>query len=193
MVRRFGLTVAALAALCVSRAPQSGAQTPDTLGRFSIFGGAVRSDNPEAPNGTRTSKEFGASADFQVRVLPVSLRSSLAIGQDENDATLTPVRMARLSLDVIGKSLPSRFGLQPFLLGGVGLATRSEFTVPIPSYASNSAAPAPVLSVPRRTWAFAEAGVGVDVGRHLFVQTKLVMPLASQGTAFIPVSFGFRF
>lgn len=45
---------------------------------------------------------------------------------------------------------------------------------------------------PRQTWAFASAGVGLDVGRA-FIRTKLDQPIASDGLVLIPISVGFPF
>ena len=45
---------------------------------------------------------------------------------------------------------------------------------------------------PRETWAFASAGLGLDIGRA-FIQLKLEHPVASQGPIVVPLNIGFRF
>ena len=49
-----------------------------------------------------------------------------------------------------------------------------------------------VRRLPRRTWAFASTGVGVEVGRA-FIPVNLDQPIASQGPVLVPINVEFRF
>ena len=46
--------------------------------------------------------------------------------------------------------------------------------------------------MPRQTWALASAGVGLDVGR-VFIQARLLNPIASYGPGVVPINVGIRF
>ena len=68
---------------------------------------------------------------------------------------------------------------------------RSLFAYPSPD---DSGTELTALSrTPRMNWAFAEGGVGLEFGNHLFVQSKLQIPVASEGRTRRPVNFGIRF
>ena len=141
--------------------------------------------------GRLTNVEFGGSGDFRLSGFPLTLRSTLAFRQEDSDWTVTPMKFGTLSLDAIGKPVPRLFGAQLYLLGGLGVATHSDYR----AMDIVNGEPTSVFthSVPRETWAFGEGGLGLELGRHLFVQTKMMVPVASQGPMLMPISVGFRF
>ena len=139
-----------------------------------------------------TNVEFGGSGDFRLSGFPLTLRSTLAFRQEDSDWTVTPMKFGTLSLDAIGKPVPRLFGAQLYLLGGLGVATRSDYRAMV-HILNGELTSVFTHSVPRETWAFGEGGLGLELGRHLFVQTKMMVPVASQGPMLMPISVGFRF
>lgn len=185
--------VLALAAAAVDTplAAQPAHGTADSSHRFALFGG--RSDSDILPE---RGIELGASADFRWTPIPVPLRVALSFSQRDEPYTFQPYRVGQASVDLVMRPIPKTFGIQPYFLGGLGIATRAPYSGyyayvlydplglnPPPSY---------TYTRERDTWAFASGGVGLDVGR-VFLQVKYEEPVASQGTALFPISVGFRF
>ncbi|MEP6732719.1 MAG: hypothetical protein ABJE10_18895 [bacterium] len=191
MYNRFGTTLVALA-MSVGSASSLRAQGSDSSHKFSIFGGSLVNANNS--NKSLLNTEVGGSLDFHVPNVPLTLRSTLAFRQEQNDFTVSSPKYGTLSLDVIGKPIPKIFGIQPYLLGGLGVGTRSEYLIAVPVYdLTGMRNDYRFLAFPRHTWAFAEGGVGLELGHHLFMQTKIMTPIASQGPVLMPFSVGFRF
>ena len=190
-----GAALVALAmGVCTSVESHAQSQPKDSTPTFSIFGGRVLNGNGSAGGTTLTNLEFGGSGDFRVSALPVPLRATLAFRQEDHPWTVGAMKYGTLSLDAVGKPLPRIFGAQPYLLGGLGVATRAEFVSTYYNISPDGQLSSPNFrTIPRHTWAFAEGGIGLELGRHLFVQTKLMIPVASQGQVFMPLSIGFRF
>jgi|GEM_PF-5350639 len=186
---RTALVTLALAVCALS----AGAQTADSTPRFSIFGGPLLAGG----GGWRTlgNMEYGGSVDFRTSSFPLPLRASIAFRDDDGAGRLTPARFATVSLSAVGRPIPRIFAIQPYLLGGLGLATRSDFTawnyVVTPD--GQGVVQSGLRSVSRTSWAFAQAGLGVEVGRHFFVERKFLKPVGSTGPVLEPVSLGFRF
>jgi len=190
MDKRIGATVVALA-VWLGAASQARAQGADSAPRFSIFGGTLFDAAHSTATGRLTNVEFGGSGDFRLSGFPLTLRSTLAFRQEDSDWTVTPMKFGTLSLDAIGKPVPRLFGAQLYLLGGLGVATHSDYR----AMDIVNGEPTSVFthSVPRETWAFGDGGLGLELRRHLFVQTKMMVPVASQGPMLMPISVGFRF
>ena len=184
-------TVAAMGVIPLA----SHAQAADSLRRFSLFGGAeVTSTNEHL-----AQPEVGASVDFLPKSLPFALRATLAFSQEHPplNNTLGDLRYGTFSLDAVTRRSKGIFGIHPYLLGGLGVTTRADYTfiatpyVPFGQDASVATVGYPI-HVPRLNWAYAEAGGGLEFGR-LFLQAKLQVPVASNGITRLPVNFGFRF
>jgi len=195
MGNRLSATVVALAiCACSSTQSHGQSQAKDSTPTFSLFGGRVLGDAPLGTNGLLSNVEFGGSADFRVRALPVPLRATLAFREESRSWEISPMKYGTLSLEAVGKPLPRIFRVQPYLLGGLGLATRAEFVrATYQVGADGQYTYTGVRTIPRSWWAFADVGVGLELGRHLFVQSKIMVPVASQGPTFVPLSVGFRF
>jgi len=186
-------TIVALA-VCVCASTESHAQSPqpkDSTPTFSLFGGTALDQYGPSRSGL-TNFEFGGSRDFRLRSLPVPLRVTLAFRQ-QNPYDAGPLKFGTLSLDAVGKPIPRIFGVQPYLLGGLGVGTRAEYDAAFYTLVDGQFTTAGLRHIPRHSWAFAEGGVGLELGRHLFVQTKFMVPVASQGQIVMPFSVGFRF
>ena len=169
------------------------AQAADSTPRFSIFGGPLL----EGGSGWRTpgNMEYGGGVDFRTSSFPLALRAAIAFRDEDASGRLTPARYASISLAAIGRPIPRIFAVQPYLLGGLGLATRSDFIAL--SYTvtpdGQGIMQTGTRSVSRTSWAFAQAGLGVEVGRHFFVERRFLKPVGSTGPFLSPVSLGFRF
>ena len=174
-------------------AMNAGAQVADSTPRFSIFGGPLL----QGGGGWRSPRdmEYGGSADFRPSSFPLALRTAIAFRDEDFAGRLSPARFATASLSAIARPIPRIFAIQPYLLGGLGLATRSDFvaqnfavTPDGQLVAQNS-----TRSIARTSWAFAQAGLGVEVGRHFFVERRFLKPVGSSGPFLSPVSLGVRF
>lgn len=191
MQARTGTALVTLA-LALS-ALSAGAQAADSTPRFSIFGGPLL----EGGSGWRTpgNMEYGGGMDFRTSSFPLLLRASIAFRDEDFPDRLTPARFATLSLAAVAKPFPRIFAFQPYLVGGLGLATRSDFSAW--SYAvtpdGQGITQTGTRSISRTSWAFAQAGLGIDVGHHFFVERRFLKPVGSTGPFLSPVSLGFRF
>ena len=198
MRTRTGTTalVAGIIVGSIGLAIEAGGQTSsaklDSSPHFALFGGRAATEY----SGPESGLELGASGDFRWKPIPVPLRLSLSFSQLEYSPTYSTMRGATASLELVMRPLPRKFGLQPYFLGGLGVATRAGYsgwsdgyyygptglTLGQPSYYRR----------PRESWAFASAGLGLDIGRA-FIQMKVSNPIASQGPMLVPVNVGFRF
>jgi hypothetical protein len=199
MRARSGTTalVAGIFATTVGLAAPAAAQTSttpaDTGHRFSLFGGVAAAESSGPENGF----ELGGSGDFRWAPIPVPLRLSLSFSQRDDDAHFTSRYGGKASLDLVLRPFPKKLGIRPYFLGGLGVATRAGYAGWIGGYVAYpygaiGGLPLTYLNRPRATWAFASAGMGLDIGRA-FIQLKLEHPVASQGPNVVPLNVGFRF
>jgi hypothetical protein len=180
------LSIAATAA-----AARLGAQTVDSTHRWSLFGGRAATESRGPENGY----ELGASGDFRWGPVPAPLRFSLSFSQASRPTPYASDKGGKASLDLVMRPFPRKFGLQPYFLAGLGMATRSGVDFWNDGYyfipGVTPAGPSHYVQ-PRQTWAFASAGMGLDIGRA-FIQLKLENPVASHGPVVVPLNIGFRF
>ena len=188
--------VAAGAVISTTLRAQAPAATADSSHHFALFGGTA----PSQGYGPETGLELGVSADLRWTPVPVPLRLSLSFSQRNAGESNSIAKGGLVSLEAVMRPFPKRFGIQPYFLGGLGLATHAPYgylTGPA-FYVSPGLPPTEVpgsikyVSRPRETWAFASAGLGLDVGRA-FIQVRVLNPVASYGPLFAPVNVGFRF
>ena len=183
--------IAGTVGLATPATSQAPTPSPDSAHRFSLFGGTAATESA----GPEGGYELGVSGDFRWRPVPVPLRFSLSFSQSNDSYPYASHKGAKASVDVVMRPFERHFGIRPYFLAGLGVATRdaAEFwndgyfyvpgVTPVgPSY----------FSRPRQTWAFASAGVGLDIGRA-FIQLKLENPVASHGPIVVPLNIGFRF
>ena len=139
--------------------------------------------------------EYGGSMDFRTASFPFLLRTALVFRDDYGPGPLTPARYAIFSLAAVGSPFPSIFAVRPYLLGGLGMATRSDFVVwnSVVSPDGQRLVQNGTLSISRASWALAKAGLGVEIGRHFFVEGNLFKPMGLTGPFLSLVSLGFRF
>jgi hypothetical protein len=199
MRTRLGTTIL-ITGMFVGAAATLRAQEPtgkaDSSHHFALFGGSAAGEG----YGPETGFEMGVSADLRWNPMPVPLRLSLSFSQRNSGEFHSLAKGGLASLEAVMRPIPKRFGIQPYFLAGLGLGTRAAFgyvTGPVVAYSADlpwTELPGSrrFVSTPRGTWAFASAGVGLDVGR-LFIQARLLNPVASYGPVVVPVNVGFRF
>jgi hypothetical protein len=192
---RTSALVAGIVAGTLAVATDVGAQEapakPDSAPHFALFGGMAGF----GVNGPEGGYEFGASGDFRWRPVPVPLRFSLSFSQARGNSPYAPDKGGKASLDLVMRPFRRAFGIRPYFLGGLGLATHDDADFVNDGYyfVPGVTPSGPSHFVQRRqTWAFASAGMGLDIGRA-FIQLRVENPVASRGLVLTPVSIGFRF
>ena len=167
-----------------------GSAPADSAPHFALFGGTAATENLGPENGL----EVGVSGDLRWRPIPVPLRLSASFSQRRDAGRYyAPTKGGLASIEAVMRPIPKWHGLQPYFLGGLGVGTRAGFGYWTGGYFTGVDFTQPTfVSRPRDTWAFASAGVGLDVGRA-FVQLRVLNPVASQGPILVPLSVGFRF
>ena len=178
--------------LPLSRRATACAQAADTVHRYTLFGGTTTTSNFTWHH--PGNAEIGGSVDFRLGDFPLPLRASLAFGQEEQQIG-THLQFGSLSLDAIARPVPTVFGTQLYLLGGLGLGTRG-------GYGHQAGGSYSIPGIPQaqytyfgdgqKTWSFVEGGAGLERGR-LFMQMKMQAPVASDGYVRVPIGFGWRF
>lgn len=175
-----GTSIRTAAQQPAARSDASGESTP----HFALFGGWAPLDGQFV---VRRGLAMGGSADFRWSPLPVPLRLSLSF-DERGGEYISKQRGGQAALDLVMRPVPKLFGMQPYFLGGLGVATRTSYYEVRP----NSPATANFIVHPRQTWAFASLGAGLDIGR-MFIQTKWDQSIASEGPVLFPISLGVRF
>jgi hypothetical protein len=169
---------------------QTSGEKADSSHHFSLFGGKAAAEY----RGPESGFELGVGTDLKWRPIPVPLRLSLSFSQNNAAGYDAPKRGGLASLEAVLRPIPKKFGIQPYFLGGLGVGTRTGYGYWGGDYNPSGVVFGPLTWVdrPRQTWAFASAGMGLDVGRA-FIQLRLLNPVASQGPILVPLNVGFRF
>src|SRR4051812_37067176 len=144
--------VAATFGFAASLSAQGSPAKADSGPHFSLFGGTAASESSGPENGV----ELGASGDFRWAPIPVPLRLSLSFSQRHDDRFFSMLRGGKASLDLVMRPIPKKLGIQPYFLGGIGLATRAPSSGVVGGRYVSAAAgrPAPLLlHRPPRAWA----------------------------------------
>ncbi|MEO8622805.1 MAG: hypothetical protein ABI625_17165 [bacterium] len=170
------------------------AQTVDSVHKWSIFAG---SDARAYPTDALLSNyELGGTGDFRLEAFPLPLRATLTFGQLGQALGGSGIKFGGVSLDAIGRPVPKFLGMQPYLLGGLGVATRAPYSGIVQGYSvADAPQPASVgmpYRVERHNWAFVEVGGGLEVSR-MFVQWKATSSVTSLFGIRAPLSIGIRF
>ncbi|HET7188070.1 MAG TPA: hypothetical protein VFI52_07940 [Gemmatimonadaceae bacterium] len=187
-----GILMGAIGLGTTAGAQESTPAKADSAPHFALFGGWAPIDGMDV---MKRGFAMGASGDFRLSPIPVPLRFSLSF-DERGGEYVSKQRGGQASLDLVMRPIPKRFGVRPYFLGGLGVATQmgymgwGRYTV----YTPDGALTPTFYNYfqPRQTWAFASVGMGLDVGRA-FIQMKLDQPIASQGPVLVPISVGFRF
>ena len=115
------LFVCGLLVLCASRA---GAQSTDST-HWSIFAGRTTSSAAGADRSFNFPSEnfgVGGSVEFKPSLFSVPLRATLSYDKFRGGPTTT-LKATSLMVDAVFRPLPAVWGIRPYLLGGLGIAT----------------------------------------------------------------------
>lgn len=179
-----GIVVGTIGLGTTAGAQESTAAKADSAPHFALFGGWAPIDGQDV---MKRGFAMGASGDFHLSPIPVPLRFSLSF-DERGGEYVSKQRGGQASLDLVMRPIPKLFGVRPYFLGGLGVATQMGYA----EYVRITPTSTNYVLRPRQTWAFASAGMGLDIGRA-FIQMKLDQPIASQGPVLVPISVGFRF
>jgi hypothetical protein len=187
---RTSTTLLLVYGLLVLRAPHADAQSIDST-HWSIVAGRTTSSAADADRSFAFPVEnfgVGASVEFKPSLFPVPLRATLAYDKFRGGPSTT-LKATSLMVDAVFRPLPAVWGIRPFLLGGLGVATVS------PSGAQVVEGGVPrVVPIARTTALEMDAGVGLEY-RRLFVEYRH-SPYGVLGDRMptrTPIRLGFRF
>ena len=192
MLKRNG--TALLLALVIVAPGITRAQAVDSTRKFSLFGGAAISDG-SGSSSLLSEVATGGSADFRMKSFPLLLRANIAFSEAGSSFVHSPLHFGTLSLDAVTRPACGLLGIHPYLLGGLGVATRAQFTRVVGDFqvaGDQVITTYRPVSEPRLNWAYLEGGAGLEFGKF-FLEGRVQQPAAMDGPTRKPVSFGIRF
>ena len=181
------LLVYGLLVLC---APRAGAQSTDST-HWSVFAGRTTSS---AAAGDRSfnfpSENFGVggSVEFKPSFFPVPLRATLSYDKFRSGPTTT-LKATSLMVDAVFRPLPAVWGIRPYLLGGLGIATVSPSGMQV----EEGGVPR-VIPIARTTALEMDTGLGLEYRRFFVEYRHSPYGLLGDGMpSRTPLRLGFRF
>ena len=181
------LLVYGLLVLC---APRAGAQATDGT-HWSIFAGRTTSSAEGADHSFAFPVEnfgVGGSVELESSLFPVPLRATASYDKFRGGPSTT-LKATSLTVDAVFRPVPAVWGLRPYLLGGLGVATVS------PSGAQVVEGGVPrVIPIARTTALEMDAGIGLEY-RRFFLEYRHSPygVLGDRMPARTPIRLGFRF
>jgi hypothetical protein len=158
------LLVYGLLVLC---APPASAQSADRT-HWSIFAGRTISSAEGADRSFAFPVEnfgVGGSVEFRPSFFPVPLRATLSYDKFRGGPTTT-LKATSLMVDAVFRPVPAMWGIRPYLLAGLGIATVS------PSGMQMEEGGVPrVIPIARTTALEMDTGIGLEY-RRLFVEYR---------------------
>ena len=170
----------------------SGARAQSTDGtRWSIFAGRTTSSAEGADRSFAFPVEnFGVGGSIELRssLFPVPLRATLSYDKFRGGPSTT-LKATSLTVDAVFRPVPAVWGLRPYLVGGLGIATVS------PSGAQVVEGGVPrVIPIARTTALEMDAGVGLEYKRFfLEYRHSPYGVLGDRMPSRTPIRLGFRF
>ena len=149
--------------LLVLSAPRAGAQSTESL-HWSIFAGRTISSAAGADRSFDFPVEnfgVGGSAELKPTRFPVPLRATLSYDKFRGGPSTT-LKATSLTLDAVFRPLPAVWGIRPYLLGGLGVATVS----PSGNQVVEGGVPR-VIPIARTTALEMDTGIGLEYRRFL--------------------------
>ena len=177
-------------ALLVLSALRADAQSTEST-HWSLFAGRTISSATEADRSFDFPVEnfgVGGSVEFKPSFVPAPLRATLSYDKFRGGPTTT-LKATSLTIDAVFRPLPAVWGIRPYLLAGLGIATVS------PSGEQIAVGGAPrVIPIARTTALEMDAGIGLAY-RRLFVeyQHSPYGVLGDRMPSRTPIRLGFRF
>jgi hypothetical protein len=181
------LLVHGLLVLCASRA---GAQSTDST-HWSIFAGRTISSAEGADRSFAFPVEnfgVGGNIEFKPSFFSVPLRATLSYDKFRGGPTTT-LKATSLMVDAMFRPLPAVWGIRPYLLGGLGIATVSPSAMQVVERGVPR-----VIPIARTTALEMNAGAGLEY-RRFFVeyQHSPYGVLGDRMPSRSPIRLGFRF
>jgi hypothetical protein len=181
------LLVYGLLVLC---APRAGAQSSDGA-QWSIFAGRTTSSAAGADRSFAFPVEnfgVGGSVEYKPSFVPVPLRATLSYDKFRGGPSTT-LKATSLMVDAVFRPLPAVWGIRPYLLAGLGIATVSPSGKQV-----EEAGVLRVIPIARTTALEMDAGIGLAY-RRIFVEYQH-SPFGVVGDRMpsrVPIRLGFRF
>jgi hypothetical protein len=153
--------------LLVLRAPRAGAQSTDST-RWSIFAGRTISSAAGADRSFAFPVEnfgVGGSVELKSSHFPVPLRATLSYDKFRGGPTTT-LKATSLFVDAVVRPLPAAWGIRPYLLAGLGIATVSPSGMQV-----QEGSMLRVIPIARTTALEMDTGIGLEYWR-LFVEYR---------------------
>jgi hypothetical protein len=159
---RASTTLLLVYGLLVSCASRAGAQSTDST-HWSIFAGHTTSSAVGADRSFNFPSEnfgVGGSVEFKPSLLPVPLRATLSYDKFRGGPTTT-LKATSLTVDAVFRPLPAVWGIRPYLLAGLGIATVSPSAMQV----EVEGVPLHVVPIARTTAVEMDMGIGLQVWR----------------------------
>ena len=176
--------------LLVLSAPRAGAQSTDST-HWSIFAGRTTSSAAGADRSFAFPVEnfgVGGSVELESSLFPVPLRATLSYDKFRGGPSTT-LKATSLTVDAVFRPVPAVWGLRPYLLGGLGIATVSPSGVQV----VEGGVPR-VIPIARTTALEMDAGVGLEYKRFfLEYRHSPYGVLGDRMPTRTPIRLGFRF
>ena len=187
---RVSTTLLLACGLLVLRAPRAGAQSTDST-HWSIFAGRTTSSAAGADRSFAFPVEnfgVGGSVELESSIFPVPLRATLSYDKFRGGPSTT-LKATSFTVDAVFRPMPPVWGVRPYLLGGLGIATVS------PSGAQVVEGGVPrVIPIARATALEMNAGVGLEYKRFfLEYRHSPYGVLGDRMPSRTPIRLGFRF
>ena len=176
--------------LLVLCAPRAGAQSAAST-HWSIFAGRTISSAAGAGRSFHFLSEnfgVGGSVEFKPSHFPASLRATLSYDKFRGGPTTT-LKAASLMVDAVFRPVPAVWGIRPYLLGGLGIATVSPSGMQVEEGGALR-----VILIARTTALEMDTGIGLGY-RRFFLEYRH-SPFGLLGDRMptrTPIRLGFRF
>jgi hypothetical protein len=176
--------------LLVLSAPRAGAQSTDST-HWSILAGRTTSSAAGADRSFDFPSEnfgVGGSVEFRPSLFPVPLRATLSYDKFRGGPTTT-LKATSLMVDAVFRPLPAAWGLRPYMLAGLGIATVSPSGMQV----EEGGVPR-VIPIARTTALEMDTGIGLEY-RRFFLEYRH-SPFGVLGDRMpsrTPIRLGFRF
>jgi hypothetical protein len=176
--------------LLVLSVPRAGAQSTVST-HWSIFAGRTTSSAAGADRSFAFPVEnfgVGGSVEFKASLSPVPLRATLSYDKFRGGPTTT-LKATSLMVNAVFRPLPAVWGIRPYLLGGLGIATVSPSGMQVEENGMLR-----VIPIARTTALEMDTGIGLEL-RRFFVEYRHSPygVLGDRMPSRTPIRLGFRF
>jgi hypothetical protein len=181
------LLVYGLLVLC---APRAGAQSTDSTHWYLFAGHTISSAAGADRSFGFPAENFGVGGrvEFKSSLFPVPLRATLSYDKFRGGPTTT-LKATSLMVDAVFRPLPAVWGIRPYLLAGLGIATVSPSGMQV----VEGGVPR-LIPIARTTALEMDAGLGLEYRRFFVEYRHSPYGLLGDGMpSRTPLRLGFRF